>query len=414
MSQNTSIAVVGAGIVGCSCALWLQKKGYNVILIDPEKPGSGTSSGNACTIADYGCVPVNSPDIFRNMPSLMFSENSPLSVNFGYAIRHMPWMKSFLSNCRASKVAHISRSLGQILQKTYDGLEPLIEYCDAESLLSRHGCMYVYRTEEDFRKASASNQIRADHGFKFTELDSDDIRQLEPGIKLDFAKGLLFSDATQVVNPQSLSTRYFETLLKNGGTYLAHSVKAISHENAGLSIQLEQSDNIKVDQAIIAAGAFSTQIRGVGTSQLPLNTERGYHVEYQGQQSLLNRPVCWNTAGFYATPTDKALRFAGTVEIAGYHNTNNSRNIRHLINHSQQMFDLPEQPDTDWLGFRPTFPDALPVIGPSPVSERVIYAFGHQHIGLTLAGITGKLVAELINNEPLSHDIEPFSPHRFR
>ncbi len=413
MSQNTSIAVVGAGIVGCSCALWLQKKGYKVILIDPEKPGSGTSSGNACTIADYACVPVNSPDIFRNMPSLMFSGDSPLSVNFAYAIRHMPWMLSFLSNCRATKVAGISHSLGNILQKTYDGLEPLIEYCDAESLLSRQGCIYVYRTEKDFENARASKQIRADHGFQFTELDSDDIRQLEPGIKLGFEKGLLFDNAAQVVNPQSLTTRYFETLLKNGGQYLAHSVKAVAHENTGLSIQFEQAENINVDRAIIAAGAFSTQIRGVGTSQLPLDTERGYNIEYTGQQSLLNRPVCWNTAGFYATPTDEALRFVGTVEIAGYNTTKNPRNIRHLVNHSRQMFELPEQPDQDWLGFRPTLPDSLPVIGYSPASESVLYAFGHQHIGLTLAGITGKLISELINDEPLSHDIKPFSPQRF-
>ena len=413
MNQNKTIAVVGAGIVGCSCALWLQKKGYSVILIDPEKPGSGTSSGNACTIADYACVPVNSPQIFKNLPSLLFSDSSPLSVDFGYAVKHLPWMLSFLSNCRAAKAARISRVLGKILQKSYDGLEPLIEYCDAESLLSRQGCMYVYRTEVDFNNARASNQVRAEQGFAFTELDADDIHQLEPNIKLPFAKGLLFDNATQVVNPQSLSTRYFETLLKNGGQYLAHRVKAIVHENTGLSVQFEDADNIKVDRAVIAAGAFSTQIEGVGTSQLPLNTERGYHVEYKGQQSLLNRPVCWNTAGFYATPTDEALRFAGTVEIAGYDDTKNPRNIRHLINHSQQMFDLPERPDEDWLGFRPTFPDALPVIGYSLASEYVLYAFGHQHIGLTLAGITGKLISELINGEELSHSIKAFSPRRF-
>jgi len=242
MNKDKTVAIVGAGIVGCSCALWLQKKGFTVVLIDPEKPGSGTSSGNACTIADYGCVPVNNPNIFRNMPSLMFSDNSPLSVNFAYAIRHLPWMLSFLSNCRATKVAGISRSLGKILQKTYDGLDPLIEYCDAESLLSRQGCMYVYRTEADFQSARASNQVRADHGFEFTELDSDDIRQLEPGIKLPFAKGLLFDKATQVVNPQSLTSRYFETFMQNDGQFLSHRVDAIAHENESLTVQLDDAE----------------------------------------------------------------------------------------------------------------------------------------------------------------------------
>lgn len=411
MRKNTSIAVVGAGIVGCSCALWLQKKGFTVTLIDPEKPGSGTSSGNACTIADYGCVPVNSPAILKSLPTLMLSKNSPLSVDFGYALTHLPWMLSFLSNCRTSKVAHISRTLGALLQKTYQGLNPLIEYCDAESLLSHKGCMYLYRDNHEFENARASNRVRKDHGFDFTEVDSSEIRELEPGLKLKFTRGLLFSDATQVVNPQSLVTRYFDTFMQNGGEYLSSNVEAISPDDKGVLLQFTDIDNCQVDRAVITAGAFSTGIKGV--DDLPLDTERGYHIQYNGQQSLLNRPVCWNSAGFYATPTDEGLRFAGTVEIAGYTDNRNPRNIRHLVNHSRQMFDLPDQPDQEWLGFRPTFPDALPVIGYSPGSHNLLYAFGHQHIGLTLAGITGKLIAELINDEPLCHDITDFSPGRF-
>ena len=413
MNKNTTIAVVGAGIVGCSCALWLQKKGFAVILIDPQKPGSGTSSGNACTIADYGCVPVNSPAIFKSLPSLMLSKNSPLSVDFGYALSHLPWMLRFLSNCRPAKVARISRILGKLLQKTYEGLDPLIEYCDAESLLSRQGCMYLYRNELEYQNARASNQVRRDQGFDFTEVDAGGIQELEPGIKLPFTNGLLFEKATQVVNPQSLSSRYFETLMRNGGQYLSHRVAAIAHQNEGLEVQFDDAEKIQVDRAVIAAGAFSKQIKGIGTSQLPLDTERGYHVQYRDKQSLLNRPVCWNSAGFYATPTDEGLRFAGTVEIAGYSENKNPRNIKHLIDHSQKMFDLPEQPDQDWLGFRPTFPDALPAIGYSLSSEYVLYAFGHQHIGLTLSGITGKIISEMINGEALSHDIKAFSPRRF-
>ena len=413
MNQNKTIGVVGAGIVGCSCALWLQKKGFSVILIDPEKPGSGTSSGNACTIADYGCVPVNSPSIFTNLPSLMFAKNSPLSVNFGYAISHLPWMLRFLSNCRSAKVAHISRTLGQLLQKTYEGLDPLIEYCDAESLLSRQGCMYLYRNQMEYQNARAANQLRRDHGFEFIEVDSGEIRELEPGMKLTFEKGLLFEKATQVVNPQSLTTRYFETFLKNGGEFLSQKVLSIGQENDQLSIQFNDTESCHVDRVVIAAGAFSKQIDGIGASKLPLDTERGYHIQYTGKQSLLNRPVCWNAGGFYATPTDEGLRFAGTVEIAGYGTDKNPRNIKHLIEHSHQMFDLPELPEQDWLGFRPTFPDALPVIGHSLNSDKILYAFGHQHIGLTLAGITGKLIAEMINEEKLCHDTTGFSARRF-
>ncbi len=343
----------------------------------------------------------------------MFSGDSPLSVDFGYAITHLPWMLRFISNCRAAKVARINRILGSLLKKTYDGLDPLIEYSGAESLLSHQGCMYIYQDQAEFDRAGANNQVRRDQGNEFIELNSDDIRELEPGIKKTFEKGLLFDQATHVANPQSLTTRYFDTLMQNGATYKAGRVSAVTHVTDGLKIHLDNGESLAADRVVIAAGAFSKQIQGVGASQLPLDTERGYHVQYSGMQSLLNRPVSWNEAGFYATPMDEGLRIAGTVEIAGLSDKKNIRNLNYLIRHGQQMFDLPDQPDQDWLGYRPTFPDALPAIGYSLSSEYVLYAFGHQHIGLTLSGITGKLISELINGEELSHDIKGFSPRRF-
>lgn len=413
MNQNITVAIVGAGVVGCSCALWLQIKGFRVILIDPEPAGSGTSSGNACTIADYACMPVNNPSIFKGLPGLMLAGDSPLSVDLSYAFRRLPWMLSFLSNCRASKVAYISRTLAKLLHGTYEGLDPLIEYCDANSLLRRQGCMYVYQDDVEFERASPGNQRRRKLGFDFTELDANEIRELEPGIKKQFARGLLFENATQVVDPQALTNRYFDTFMKNGGEYIACRVNAVSHCDKSLKVHLDSGESIDADRAVIAAGAFSRQVEGIGTSQLPLDTERGYHVQYSGYQTLLNRPVSWNEAGFYATPMDKGLRIVGTVEIAGLDKPQNPKHLHYLMNRGRQMFELPDRPDQEWMGYRPTLPDALPVIGYSLASEYVLYAFGHQHIGLTLSGITGKLISELINGETPSHDIRAFSARRF-
>lgn len=413
MKETQTIAVIGAGIVGCSCALWLQMKGYRVIIVDPEKPGSGTSSGNACTIADYACIPVNSPAIFKDLPGMMFAKDSPLSVDIPYAIKHMGWTTRFLANCRASKVDRISRTLARLLHKTYEGLNPLLDYCNAKTLLRHQGCIYAYQDDAEYQRAWDNNKRRRDLGFEFTELDGDEIRELEPGIKKYFARGLLFEQATQVINPQSLTTRYFETLLANTGEYTAAKVAAISHNSDDLNIHLDGGESFKADRAVIACGAYSTQIEGVGTSQLPLDTERGYHIQYNGLQSLLTRPVSWNEAGFYATPMDEGLRIAGTVEIAGLKKERNPRHLQYLKRHAEQMFDLPEQVDQEWMGYRPTMPDALPVIGYSLGSEYVLYAFGHQHIGLTLSGITGKLISELINNETPGLDLKAFSPRRF-
>ena len=141
MDTQTRIAVIGAGIVGCSCALWLQQKGFAVTQVDPEDPGSGTSSGNAGTIADYGCVPVNSPDLFKRLPALLTSKDSPLSLNFGYALSHPSWMIQFLRHCRTGKVNHTISQLGQLLAKSYEGLDPLLDMAEARDLMRQEGCM---------------------------------------------------------------------------------------------------------------------------------------------------------------------------------------------------------------------------------------------------------------------------------
>jgi len=413
LNNEKRIAVIGAGIVGCSSALWLQRKGFAVTLIDPEDPGSGTSSGNAGTIADYGCVPVNSPDLFKRLPALLTSRDSPLSLNFGYALSHPSWMFQFLDNCREKKVARTTRLLGKLLAKTYEGLDPLLDMAGARDLMRQNGCMYVYTSEQEFQSALPANRARRAQGADYTELDRADIVDLEPGLKHRFERGLLFEAASHVIDPQALCQRYFECFLQNGGEYIPERAMRIEHDIDSVQLRLGNGGNLQPERIVIAAGAFSKSIAGIPMGLVPLDTERGYHVQFNGMQDLLTRPVSWNSAGFYATPMEHGMRIAGTVEIAGYGSAHNPRNLAYLTRKAREMLDLPELPDQEWLGFRPTMPDALPVIGYSSGSEYVLFAFGHQHLGLTLAGITGKLVAELANGEEPSHNIAPFSPRRF-
>jgi D-amino-acid dehydrogenase len=413
LNTQARIAVIGAGIVGCSCALWLQRKGFAVTLIDPADPGSGTSSGNAGSIADYGCIPVNSPDLFKRLPSLLTSRDSPLSLNLGYALTHPSWMIQFLSNCRAARVKHTIRQLGKLLANTYEGLDPLLDMAEARDLLCRNGFMSVYRSEQEFQRAQPSNLARRAQGVDYTELDRADIAALEPALKLHFERGLLFESVNHVINPQALCQRYFECFMRNGGEYLRQTALSIEQDNASLRVRLDDGANPQFGRIVVAAGAFSKSIAGISMGLLPLDTERGYHLQFSNMQHLLSRPVGWSSAGFYATPMELGLRFAGTVEIAGYRKAHNPRILAYLTRKAREMLDLPPRPDQEWLGFRPTLPDSLPVIGYSSGSESVLFAFGHQHLGLTLAGITGKLIAELANGEEPSHDITPFSPRRF-
>ncbi len=405
--------MIGAGIVGCSCALWLQKKGFSVSLIDPEDPGSGTSSGNAGTIAEYGCVPVNSPDLFRRLPALLFSSESPLSLDPMYVLSHPAWMISFLLNCREQKVARIIRLLGKLLAKVYDGLDPLLDMADARDLLSQQGFMHVYVNQREFDAAKRANKARREQGSDFIELDQGDIRDLEPNLKIPFERGLLFDSISHVLNPLTLCQRYVECFKRNQGQLLRHRAVEIIHGDGSVQIRLDNGETVDAERVVIAAGAFSKSIDGIPMQSLKLDTERGYHVQYNNMQHLLKRPVSWHHAGFYATPMNQGMRFAGAIEIAGNDKEKNPRLINYLNRKAHDMLELPEQPDQEWLGFRPTCPDALPVIGYSTMSEYILYAFGHHHLGLTLSGITGKLIAELANREEPSHNITPFSPRRF-
>lgn len=413
MNSKTHIVVVGAGIVGLSCALWLQKKGFRVSVIDPLEPGAGTSSGNAGTIATYGCIPVNSPDLFRRLPSLLLSGDSPLSLDFGYALTHPGWMLEFLLNCREHRVERIIRLLGKLLAKTWDGLDPLLDMAEARDLLQSNGFMHVYRDQREFELARPANSKRRLHGAEFTELDRGDIRELEPGLKIPFERGLLFDGISHVLDPRALCQRYADCLQRGGGRLLRQRALEVRHLAGSIEVSLDNGESVAGERVVIAAGAYSKQIAGIPMQLMKLDTERGYHVQFSGMQHLLSRPVSWHFAGFYATPMNLGLRCAGTVEIAGYSKKMNPRIVDYLTRKAREMLELPEQPDQEWLGFRPTCPDSLPVIGYSTTSEYMIYAFGHQHLGLTLSGITGKLVAELANGEDPSHNITPFSPRRF-
>ena len=234
MSSKNKIAVVGAGVVGLSCALWLQRKGFDVTLIDPADPGSGTSSGNACTIATYGCVPVNSPDLFRRLPGLMLSKDSPLSLNPLYALSQPGWMLEFLLNCRKHKVERIIRLLGKLLTRVYEGLDPLLDMAAARDLVEQRGFMHVYADQREFDAAWPANLARREQGTEFTELDRDEIRDLEPNLKFPFARGLMFDQVNQVLDPLALCQRYFECFQRGGGeAQLAQPIQQVQPGEPG-------------------------------------------------------------------------------------------------------------------------------------------------------------------------------------
>lgn len=411
--QDFDLIVAGAGIVGMSTALWAQKEGLKTAICDPNPPGSGTTYGSACTIATYACIPVNSPSIFRSLPYLLSNRESPLSFNMLHGLRNPRWMLSFLANCRAAKVKHITQALGDFLVHSDGGLDPLIAEAGAEDLMVSNDCLYVYSTKSGYEGSKDSNAMRAAQGVKFDDLTGDEVRALEPNIKLPIHRGLLYKGARHVTDPQELVSRMQRRFEALGGCYLSQKVTRCAPDDAGVTTYLANGTELRSGHFALTAGARSKDIQGTGAEKLPLGTERGYHVLYRDHGKMLSRPVGWAEAGFYATPMAQGLRIAGTVEINAVDAPFNHGSTAYLQRKSHEMFGNLGAPDAEWLGHRPTMPDALPVIGPSNGSDRIMFAFGHQHIGLTLGGVTGRVIAGLVQGRAPQCDIAAFSAKRF-
>ena len=413
-AADFDLIVAGAGIVGMSCALHARLAGLSVAVCDPNPPGSGTTYGSACTIATYACLPVNSPSVLRSLPTLLTSPESPLSLNPLHALKNPRWMLSFLAHCRANESTRITRALGRLLAHADAGLDPLIAEAGAEDLMVANDCLYVWSTKAGFDADRDGNTLRRAQGVAFTELGPDEIRTLEPELRLPLHRGLLFEGARHVTDPQALVARMMTRFEALGGTRVTQRVQSCTPDATGVTARLADGTELRATRLAVAAGARSRDIRGSGAEHLPLGTERGYHILYAPQGQRISRPVGWSEAGFYATPMAQGLRIAGTVEIAAIDAPFNTRRTDYLRRKSHEMFGDLGPPDDRWLGHRPTLPDALPVIGPSPVSDRVILAFGHQHIGLTLGGLTGRLVTDLALGRPPLCDLADVSPARFR
>lgn len=412
--NDYDLVVAGAGIVGVSTALWAQKEGLSVLLCDARSPGSGTTSGSACTIATYASVPINSPSIFSSLPKLLFSPDSPLIFNWKYGLQNPGWMLSFLANCRATKVQEISTSLGVILKHADECLDILISESETEDLFLQNDCLYIWSTKSGFDAAHDGNVMRQRNGVEFEHLSNDDVHTLEPALKKKIHRGIRFLGARHVRSPQAFVEKMHQRFLQLGGGWQQKDIDEIKPDSDGVTVKIKSGDQVRCDHFALTAGAFSTQIRGAGAEKLPLGVERGYNIIYPKHEELIRRPIGWAEAGLYATPMAQGLRIAGTVEIAALDAPFNSNNASLLERKSIEMFGELGPHEKPWLGFRPTFPDSLPVIGPSPSSTRVILAFGHQHIGLTLGALTGRLIGELVQGTQPFFDISSFNAHRFK
>ena len=405
------IAVVGAGIVGICSAYFLNKSGFKVTLIDRNDPGTMTSYGHACTFADYACVPVNSPELFKEIPSMLLKSDGPLAVDFFHVIQNLSWAYKFLQNCTSNKVEHISSSLSNLLNSASVSYDEIFSDVNVSNYIKNEEALYLYQNVNEFLKAKKTNIIREKNGVQIRILSKKDILEMEPNLAPVFYNGQLFVGSRHTSNPQEISNKIFESFINNGGIFRKKSVKNIFPDDEGVKLNYEEATH-EFDKVVVCAGAWSKVLTKTYGDNFPLDTERGYHVLFNNYD-LINRPIGWSQSGFYLVQLQEGLRAAGTVEIGGLKKPENKKRTKMIEMQARKLLPQLKDIKSTWLGFRPTLPDSLPVIGQSAKYKNIIYGFGHQHIGWTLGAVTGKVINSLCNDRVPNINIEPFSPERF-
>ena len=412
-NSSSHIGVIGAGIQGLCISLCLIKKGFKVTLIDRDELGKNSASyGNAGHFSPYASVPINRPDVLLDVPSMLLSSTGPLALKWNYAFKMVPWFLKFIKNCSRKNMMHTAKYMHQILDLALPAYDELFEKIDISGLVESRGIIYFW-TNKDLKSRELEINIRNELGIKQQLLTPHEIHDLEPHIKQIYHGGVLYPNARHTRNPKKILLKLFNSFLKKGGRFERQNVQKISFTPDNKPVVKTDLDFYTFNKLVVACGAFSKKLTDQVDEKIPLDTERGYHVHFKGHDHLLSRPVIFLNRGFGITPMEQGLRAVGTVEFGGLDNPPSKKRIMNLVNSTKYLFPELEKHEDEWLGFRPTLPDFLPVIGPSKNHKNLFYSFGHHHLGWTLGAISGKIIAGMIAKENTNLDLSPYSSLRF-
>lgn len=417
-SGKRMIAVIGAGIIGISIAWRLARAGERVLLIDPLAPGSATSFGNAGHIASEQIFPLASPETMLAAPRLLFGRNSPMHIRPGYAHRIAPWLLKFAWASRPSAYRRGIEALLSLQRKSLESMRALCADAGLSELLRTQGHLVVAESEKSLPALDAKRLALARHGIEAVPLAPEEAVARAPFLKRGIAGALLLPRTGHVLNPHSLCTGLHQRYSEAGGQTLRARIGRIEIlDNGGGDggfVLWHEAGQIKADKLVLAAGAWSAPLARQLGHAVPLDTERGYHVTAEGAPNLGGIAVESHERRIIVTPMDCGLRITGIVEFGGLDLPPNPRRHEDLKRHLRELAPEMELGNlSEWMGFRPSLPDMLPVIGHPPANPNAIFAFGHQHLGLTLSAITADIVSALVAGRTPPVDLRPFRPDRF-
>ena len=411
----SSVGIIGGGIQGACIGLQLLKRNIPTTIFDRNdlnNPGERASYGNAGHFSPYAVLQLNRPDVLYDVPKMIFSSSGPLALKWNYIPKMLPWFYHYLKSCNKNSMLHTAKYMHQILNLSMNAYEEIFEEIDTSNLLEQKGIIYIW-TNKNIKSRELEIKVRNDLGIKQKILNVKEILDLEPNLKPVFSGGCYYDYAYHARDPYGILKKIFELFLKKGGKYIKEDVKSLKQINESQTLIKTDTKEYKFEKSVVACGAFSKKITDQLGEKIPLDTERGYHIHFKGMDHLISRPVIFLDRGFGMTPMNQGLRAVGTVELGGLENPISKKRIEYVANCAKELLPQLKEYEDEWLGFRPTLPDFLPVIGPSKNNKNIVYAFGHQHLGWTLGAITGKIVSGILANEKTNLDLSAYSSSRF-
>ncbi len=406
--------VLGAGIVGVCCARYLQQRGQSVVLVDRVPIGAGCSFGNAGVLSSWSCEPLAKPGLWKDMPGWLADPLGPVSLKLDYLPWLAPWLLRFARAARPRRIAEISEAMFTLNQPTVELFRQLLAGSGHESLVADSSYLFVTRRPESLDEHGPGWTMRRAVGAPITVLGAGELHEMEPDLSPEYVKGIAIGAQGRATNPGRLVRVIGERVLDGGGRFRRADVRALTLREGGGAVLHTDGGTIDATRLVLAAGAFSARLLKPLGVNIPLQVERGYHMEFRDPGVTIHNSVHDADRTFVASAMEGGVRCAGTSEFNHLDAEPDMRRARNLKILGKALFPgLNVEQGSEWMGRRPTLPDTIPVIGPLPGHRNVILAFGHGHLGLTGAPMTGKLVAAMLTGEPLNTDPTPYRAERF-
>ncbi len=413
MAMKTVI-IIGAGIVGISTAIWLQRAGHSVKIVDRGVAKDRASYGNGGVLASCAVIPVTGPGLLKKVPKMLFDPRQPLFLKWSYLPKLTPWLLRYLSHCNPQDTRRIAAALRSIIGDSLEDHQALANGSAAQKRIRPSDYLFIYNNKDDYHGDAFGWSVRKELGYAWDEFDSNDLTEYDPVFSQELKFATRLGKHGMIDDPGAYLNDLTDHFEQQGGQLITGEVEDIVRIEGKVCGVRIAGETVSADVAVITGGAWSSALTKKLGLHIPLESERGYHLELWEPSIMPRAPVMIAGGKFVVTPMEGRLRLAGVVEFGGLVNARSKKPFDLLRNNIIKAIPgLTWKDETQWMGHRPAPSDSIPVIGEIPGLSGAFVGFGHHHVGLTGGPKTGRLLAQLISANKPNIDMAPYSPARF-